>query len=117
MKHIKKFNEINNKEYSITEGIAFSANKNPYANEPWDIDRKESFRKKIEDHIKSLGGSVEQIGDDFEFIVNGKTMAEIMFREDYIGIKLPNAKFVDEFKYKEFGKIKQKITDAFKMAE
>jgi hypothetical protein len=110
MKHIKKFNQI-------IEGRTFTDTKKPYTNQPWDVDRKESFRKKVEDHIKSLGGSIEQIGNDFEFIANDKTMAQIMFREDYVGVKATGSKFTDEFKYTEFGKIKQKITDTFKMAE
>ena len=44
----------------------------------------------------------------------GDTILQVMFRQDYIGLKKTGAKFTDEFKYDELGKIKSKIGEIVK---
>lgn len=94
----------------VKEGKAYKANKKPFEKRPWDEDKKDAFRKKVEDHVKSLGSNVKQIGNDFELKLTGDKVAQIMFRDDYVGIKKEGGKFTDEFKYNELGKIKKKLT-------
>lgn len=94
----------------VKEGKAYKATKKPFEKKPWDEDKKDAFRKKVEDHVKSLGANVKQIGNDFELKLTGDKVAQIMFRDDYVGIKKEGGKFTDEFKYNELGKIKKKLT-------
>lgn len=94
----------------VKEGKTYKASKKKYEKQPWDEDKKEAFRKKVEDHIKSLDAKVKQVGNDFELMLVGDKVAQIMFRDDYIGIKPEGKKFTDEFQYNELGKIKKKLT-------
>lgn len=106
MKHIKKFD--------VFEGVAFKDTKKPYSKKAWDPDKKADFRNKIESHVKSLGCKTKQVGNDLEVSCDDKVSIQVMFREDYVGVKKHGNKFVDEFKYTELGKIKSKITDIIK---
>ena len=72
-----------------------------------DID---SVRTKVEGILKSKELDYKQVGNDLEFEY-GDDQVNIMFREDYIGIKTSESKFVDEFKYTEFGKFKSKLSE------
>lgn len=84
-----------------TEQIAKKGRKDSY-----DILR---FQDTIESHIKSLGGKIKKIGNDFELHYDSEHVAQIMFREDYIGVKKIGNKFPKEFKYSDLGKIKSEI--------
>lgn len=102
MKHIFGFD--------LFEGRAYKDTKKKFAKKAWDPDKKADFRDKIKSHIKSLGLTTKQVGNDLEMHDNeGKCLAQIMFREKYIGIKKNNSKFVEEFGYDELGKIKSEI--------
>ena len=60
-----------------------------------------------------MGAKIKKVGNDFE-IHHGEHIAQVMFREDYIGVKKEGNKFPKEFKYTELGKIKSEITDIIK---
>lgn len=108
MNHLTKFkNFISN----INEGKAYNATKKPYEKHPWDENKKESFREKIENHVKSLNCTIKRIGNDLEIYKEKKHIIQILFRDNFIGIKKVGDKFVDEMKYTELGKIKSKINN------
>ena len=71
----------------------------------------ESVRDKVENLLKSSNKKFKQVGDDLAIIEDDKTVAEIMFRSDYIGVKKSGSKFADEFGYDEFGKVKKAISN------
>jgi len=106
MKHLNTFKAF--------EGKAFKATKKPFENKPWDDDRKEAFRKKVEDHVKSQDCTTKQVGDDFEIKCGGDKIAQVMFRKDLVTVKKDGVKFGKEFKYEELGKIKSEITSVIK---
>lgn len=106
MKHIKKFD--------IFEGKAHDVVKKQYGKKPWDPDKKHEFRTKIKNHVKSVGQKTNQVGNDLEVICDDKVIAQIMFRDDYVGVKKSGAKFADEFKYSELGDIKKSIGNIIK---
>ena len=93
MKHLKKFNELN-------EGVTMKASKSKDS----DV-KKESFRDKIEDFVKSKNCKTKKVGDDFELHVDGEHVAQVMFRDDYIGVKKVGNKFPKEFKYNQLGDV------------
>jgi hypothetical protein len=97
------------------EGKAFQFTKNPFDKKPWDTDKREAFRKKVQDLVKSQECTIKQIGNDFEIYFKGEHIAQAMFRNSYVGIKTVGKKFVNEFKYDEFGKIKSKLNEIIKM--
>lgn len=101
-------------EYPKNEGSTFKGNKKKFPTKEWDPDKKSDFRKKIYDHVKSLSGKTTQIGNDYEVLCNDKMVAQVMFRNDYVGVRPTGAKFTTEFKYSELGKIKSSITDILK---
>lgn len=104
-----------NKVTKVKEGVAFSTTKKKQLGMPWDPDRKEAFRKKVSDFVKSFNIDCDQIGNDFELVnMDGDMIAQVMFRDDYVGIKAKGNKFVDEFEYTEFGKIKEKLKSIIK---
>jgi hypothetical protein len=74
------------------------------------------FQGMIESHVYGLGAKIKQVGNDFEIHYGGEHIAQVMFREDYIGVKKEGNKFPKEFKYAELGKIKSEITDIIKKA-
>jgi hypothetical protein len=104
MKYLKRFNE------GATEKAAKRKDKHLEVNE----DRKDLMRKKIKDHVKSLGCETKQVGDDYEIHLDDKHVAQAMFRKDYISIKKVGNKFPKEFGYDELGKIKKELTDIIK---
>jgi len=120
-KKVMNFNDFEksslDKVTKVKEGKAYKATKKPFENKPWDEDKKDAFRRKIEDHVKSLKATVKQIGNDFELKLTGDKIAQIMFRDDYVGIKKEGTKFTEEFKYDELGKIKKKLTELIKNFE
>ena len=107
MKHIKKFD-------LFEEGKAFKATAQKDKKKVWDTDQKEAFRGKVESHVKSQGAKTKQVGNDLEIHCGDDHIAQVMFRDSYVGVKKEGAKFVDEFEYTEFGKIKSKLTDIIK---
>lgn len=106
MRHIKNF--------ELFEGVAFKDTKKPYAKKSWDPDKKLDFKNKIKVHVKSLGATVKEVGNDIEILCDGDKVVNVMFRDDYVGIKKPGDKFVDELKYTDYGKIRSKVTDIIK---
>ncbi len=99
---------------NIGEGKAHDVVKKQYAKKPWDPDKKHEFRTKIKNHVKSVGQKTNQVGNDLEVICGDKVVAQIMFRDDYVGVKKIDAKFADEFKYSELGDIKRSIGNIIK---
>ena len=73
--------------------------------------RKENFRKTITDLAKSKKCTTKVVGDDLEIHCDDEHIAQIMFRDDYVGVKKQGNKFVDKFKYTDLGKIKAKLND------
>lgn len=113
MKHIKSFDESKNSS-SLHEGRTFMDTKKRYPSKAWDPDKKADFRDKIKSHVKSLGCKTKQVGNDLEVFCDGDVLMQVMFRDDYIGVKKIGNKFVDEFEYTELGKIKSKVTEIIK---
>jgi len=96
MKNIKNWTSFN-------EGKAMIASKSK------DNDvKKDTFRDKVEDILKSANLKFKKIGDDFEVNCGDKSL-QIMFRNDYIGLKVKGVKNTNEFKYNELGKVKSEI--------
>lgn len=91
----------------IKEGKASKATRNPN-------DQSSNFKSTIQSHIKSFGGYVKTIGDDFEMYFNDEMLAQIMFRPGFIGFRETHEKFAKEYKLNELGKIKSRITSIFK---
>jgi hypothetical protein len=101
MKNIKGWNAFN-------EGRTMKASKAKDSEVKVD-----SFRDKIESHLKSLDCKYKTVGDDFEVSCDDKSL-QIMFRKDYIGVKAKGDKHTHEFKYNELGKAKSEITKLLK---
>lgn len=77
-------------------------------------DRISTFQNKVESHVYGLGAKIKQVGSDFEVNYGGECILQIMFRDDFIGIKKLGSKFTDKYNYTELGKIKSEITDSIK---
>lgn len=107
MKHIQNIN-------NFFEGKTFQDVKKMHPKRAWDPNKKEDFRKKVKDHVKSQGLKTKQVGNDLEVIHNDDMIAQILFRDQYIGIKKIGNKFIDEFEYNELGNIKSKISEIIK---
>lgn len=69
-----------------------------------------TLEKIQKDLIKSKGLTTKQVGSDLEMTHKGEMVAQIMFRDDYVGVKEVGVKFTDKFKYSEWGKIKSAIS-------
>ena len=96
---MKTFNQF------INEGVTDKTSKK--GREKGDID---GMRDKVENLLKSSKKEYKQVGNDLAVLdKDDKTIAKIMFRSDYIGIKKTGGKFTDEFSYSEFGKLKKNI--------
>jgi len=92
----------------FTEGKAMKASKEK------DSDVKiDSFRDKIESHLKSLDCEYKTVGSDFEAKCDDASV-QIMFRKDYVGVKAKGDKHAAEFKYDQLGKIKAEISKSLK---
>lgn len=76
--------------------------------------KKEQFRDKVNNYVKSQDCKTKQVGDDIEIHLDDEHIAQVMFRDDYIGVKKEGNKFPKEFKYNEFGKIKKELSDIIK---
>lgn len=109
MRHVKKFNELNS-----NEGKTFQDTKKLYPKKVWDADKMVDFRNKIKDHVKSQQLKTKQVGNDLEIICNDDVIAQVMFRNEYVGIKEKGAKFTSEFEYTELGKIKIAVSSIIK---
>ena len=106
MIHLRKFN--------IFEGRTDKDVRKPKAEKAWDADKKEDFREKIENLAKSSKVKTKRVGSDIEILCDGEMIAQVMFRDAYVGVKKKGVKFVDEFKYTELGKIKSKVGEILK---
>ncbi len=76
--------------------------------------KKEQFRDKVNSYVKSQDCKTKQVGDDIEVHLDNEHIAQVMFREDYIGVKKEGNKFPKEFAYDEFGKIKKELSSIIK---
>lgn len=85
-----------------------------FPKKPWDPNKKRDFLLTIKNHIKSKELTSKQIGNDLEIICDDKMIAQVMFRDKYVGVRAKGAKFTDEFEYTELGKIKAKISEIVK---
>lgn len=74
--------------------------------------KKSEFKDKVESFIKSLDSECEfkTVGNDLE-VNKDNVKVQIMFRDEYMGIKKSNNKFPKEFSYKELGKLKKELKD------
>lgn len=105
MKNLKKFEEFDGK---VTEGKLMKS-------KGVDSDvRKEQFREKVNNYIKGLNCTGKEVGNDLEVHCNDEHILQVMFREDYIGVKKEGNKFPNEFGYDEFGKIKKELSKIIK---
>lgn len=103
MKHINNFDSFN-------EGKAFKANKKGYSKEHLGEDKIDLIKAKVKEHIKSIeGADLGSVGNDYVIQMDGDKVAEVMFRDRYVGLRKDGQKFVDELGYNELGKIKSKI--------
>lgn len=109
MKHLQNFD--------LFEGRTFKDTKKPHAKKAWDPDKKADFREKIEDHVKSQGLKTKKVGNDIEIHHDDKMIAQVMFRDSYVGVKEKGAKHTDEFEYTELGKIKSKVSEIIKSSK
>lgn len=103
--YVKK--DMTNTVTKVKEGKAFRGAKNPHS-------QSTNFKSTIQSHIKSLGGSVRTIGDDFEMFSGERLLAQIMFRPGFIGFREYDDKFTTNYKLNELGRIKSRITTIFK---
>ena len=102
---------IHLKNFNIFEGRTEKDVRKPRPDKAWDADKKSDFREKIEAHTKSQKVKTKRVGNDLEIICDDEMVAQVMFRDQFVGIKKKGGKFTDEFKYTELGKIKSKITE------
>lgn len=108
-----------NQVSKVKEGKSFKATKSPIDKTVGKdglklTNRIATFQTSVKDHVKSLGSSVKQVGNDYEVHKGDKHIAQVMFRDDYIGVKKVGDKFPKEFKYNELGKIKSNLTTIIK---
>jgi hypothetical protein len=114
---IMNFNDFEKKDVTtkvtkVKEGRTYDVAKKG-KKETHDVSK---FQGMIESHVYGLGAKIKQVGNDFEIHYGGEHIAQVMFREDYIGVKKEGNKFPKEFEYTELGKIKSEITDLIKKA-
>lgn len=104
MKHLDRFESYN-------EGKTFRANKGS--------DNKiELIKSKVKEHINSIDDvEIGNVGNDITISIDGNKVGEIMFRDNYIGLRKEGQKFVDELGYNELGKIKFKINSMINSAK
>ena len=106
MKHLQDFN--------LFEGKTHEATKKSHSKKAGTPDKKEEFRSKIKTHVESQYMKTKEVGNDLEVLCDGEMIAQVMFRNQFVGVKKKGVKFVDEFEYTELGKIKSKITQIIK---
>lgn len=95
MKYLKSF-----------EGKTFNAAKKGPGKTEEEID---AVRRKMVNVIKSKECDTKKIGSDIEVHDIGKHLGNVIFRKDYIGVQTKGKKFIQEFKYTEFGKAKAEV--------
>jgi hypothetical protein len=98
MKHLKRFNEI-------VEGKTDKA----FKSKDSDV-KKETFRNKIKDFLKSKGFDISQVGDDFEVHLDTEDILQIMFRNDKMTVKKQGNKFGKDFDYNQLGDVKKELS-------
>jgi len=103
MKHLKLFENF---DQSITEGRIYKT--------VFTEHQKDDFRDKVQSHVKSLGAKTKRVGNDLEIHFDDKHVAQVMFRNDYLGVKKEGNKFTDEFEYTQWGDIKKELTSILK---
>lgn len=99
---------------SLAEGKTFKDVKKMHPKKAWDPDKKHDFRQKVKDHVKSQGLKTKQVGNDLEVMHNDDMIMQVMFRDEYVGVREKGKKFTDEFDYTELGKIKSKVSEIVK---
>jgi hypothetical protein len=72
--------------------------------------KKEMFRDKIKDFLKSKDCKISQVGDDFEVHKNTEDIVIVMFRDDKMTVKKEGNKFGKNFKYNQLGDMKKELT-------
>jgi hypothetical protein len=72
--------------------------------------KKETFRDKIKDFLKSKGCDISQVGDDFEVHLDTEDILQIMFRNDKMTVKKQGNKFGKDFEYNQLGDVKKELT-------
>lgn len=107
MKHIQNIN-------NFFEGKTFQDVKKMHPKRAWDPNKKDDFKKQIKNLVKSQDHETKQVGNDLEVICDGEVVAQVMFRDNYVGVKKAGNKFTDEFDYTELGKIKKKVSEIMK---
>ena len=114
----KEIKNICDNENTTKEGKIFNdVRSGLYPKKSWDPNKKRDFRDKIKNHVKSKGFETKQVGNDLEIICDDKMIAQVMFRDNYVGVRKNGNKFTDEFEYTELGKIKLKISEITKNCE
>lgn len=98
----------------VDEGKTFQDVKKLHPKREWDPNKKDDFRKQIKNLVKSKGYTTKQVGNDLEVICDEEMVAQVMFRQSYVGIKKSGDRFTKEFKYTELGKIKSKVGEIIK---
>jgi hypothetical protein len=96
---------ISDYTYDVNEGKTEKG----YKSKDSDI-KKEMFREKIKDFLKSKSCKIEKVGDDFEVHFNDKRVAQVMFRNDKMTVKKEGNKFGKDFKYNQLGDLKKELT-------
>lgn len=100
---------------SLNEGVAEKSVRTKDKKTEVKADKKDSFRKKIKDVIESNKDcKTKQVGDDLEIHCCDEHIAQVMLRDDYVGVKKVGNKFPKEFGYEELGKIKAEISSIIK---
>ena len=100
---------------SLNEGVTEKSVRTKDKKTEVKADKKDSFRKKIKDVIESNKDcKTKQTGDDFEIHCCDEHIGQVMFRDDYVGVKKVGNKFPKEFGYEELGKIKAEISSIIK---
>ncbi len=72
--------------------------------------KKEMFRDKIKDFLKSKDCKISQVGDDFEVHKDSEDMVQVMFRNDKITVRKEGNKFGKDFDYNQLGDVKKELS-------
>jgi hypothetical protein len=96
---------ISDYTYDVNEGKVEKSHKSKDS----DV-KKETFRDKVKDFLKSKDCKISQVGDDFEVHKDTEDIVQVMFRNDKITIRKEGNKFGKEFKYNQLGDIKKELT-------
>lgn len=97
----------------VKEGRIYKGAKLPHEGKEDFSNRKEDFRDKIENLLKSLDVNIDRIGNDFEASKN-EIIIQIMFRDNVISLKKEGDRYTKDFSYSQFGKVKSEIISIYK---